>query len=195
MDAKNITVVLNVTCVVGLVVATVLAGVLMKDSHDTVQLALQTGRLASELRQSSDDLTRFIRTYTVTGNASYWDYFQQVIRIRNGELPLPDEPWRNYWDLYISDGVPPRAFGPPHALRARMLEASFTGPELELLEEAQRQSDALIDMEDVASNAMEGRYRPSNTTGLTEAEARAFSVRAPPNQTFAMQLVHGIAYQ
>jgi class 3 adenylate cyclase len=194
MSAKTVTVALNAVCVAGLIIATVLAGILLKDSNDTVKLSSQTARLAQELRQSSDDLTRFIRTYTVTGNASYWGYFQQVIRIRNGELPLPDEPWRNYWDLLISDGGPPRGFGPPHALRDRMREAEFTAAELALLDEAQRQSDALIDLEDVASNAMQGRYRPENTAGLTDEEARAFSVSAPPNQTFAMNLVHGIPY-
>lgn len=194
LDAKTVTLILNVTTIVGLIISTIFAGVLLKSNHDAVKLALETSQLSSELRQSSDDLTRFIRTYTVTGNASYWDYFQQVIAIRNGLLPLPSEPWRNYWDLYITDGRPPRGFGPPSALAKRFRAAQFTSEELALLDEAQRQSDALIDMEDMAYHAMVGLYRPANTTGLTREQAMNFSVSAPPNQTLAMSLVHGIPY-
>ena len=41
---------------------------------------------------------------------------------------------------------------------------------------------------------MNGRFRPSNTTGLPKAEAHAFSVAGPPNQQLAMQLVHSTEY-
>jgi hypothetical protein len=75
--------------------------------------------------------------------------------------PLPKEPWRNYWDLYISDGKPPRGFDAPSALLDRIGRAGFTQEEMDLLTEAKRQSDALIDMEDVAYHAMQGLYRPA----------------------------------
>ena len=39
--------------------------------------------LADELRQSSDDLTRLMRTYAVTGDEKYKDYFFAVLDIRN----------------------------------------------------------------------------------------------------------------
>ena len=194
LSAQRVNLALNVAVIAGLILCIILAGVVMKDSYDAALLLADTKELAQELRQSSDDLTRFIRTYTVTGNRSYWDYFQQVIRIRNGVDPLPIQPWRNYWDLYISDGHPPRGFSTPYAILARMEKASFTQPELDLLNEAKRQSDALIDMEDQAYNAMNGKYRPIDTTGLSTSEALQFSRSAPVNQTFAMQFVHGTVY-
>ena len=40
--------------------------------------------LASELRQSSDDLTRLGRTYVVTGDPSYEQQYNRVLDIRNG---------------------------------------------------------------------------------------------------------------
>ncbi|MFP6579361.1 MAG: methyl-accepting chemotaxis protein, partial [Myxococcota bacterium] len=39
----------------------------------------QSYLLADELRQSSDDLTRFARTYVVTGNERYKRYFDEVL--------------------------------------------------------------------------------------------------------------------
>jgi class 3 adenylate cyclase len=192
--AQKITVVLNILIVIGIFVCIVLSGVITSNTQKNVLLLANTIQLAQELRQSSDDLTRFIRTYTVTGNISYWNYFQQIIRIRNGVDPLPKQPWRNYWDLFVSDGKAPRGFDPPSALLDRMAAAKFTPDEMDLLTEAKRQSDALIDMEDVAYHAMQGLYRPTNTAGLNATEAMAFSVSAPPNQTFARLLVHSIPY-
>ena len=42
--------------------------------------------LADELRQSSDDLTRFARMYVQTGDDRFVEYFDRVLAIRNGEL-------------------------------------------------------------------------------------------------------------
>jgi class 3 adenylate cyclase len=194
ITAQTVNIALNVVVICGLIVSAILAGIIMESNHDTVQLILSTKALTSELRQSSDDLTRFIRTYTVTGNQSYWSYFNNVINIRNGVEPLPEEPWRNYWDLYISDGVPPRKFGKPSALLARIEDNHFTDDEFALLAKAAAESDALIEIEDIAYNAMNGRFRPTDTTGLTTAQAKNFSVFGPPNQTMAMQLVHSVDY-
>ena len=186
--------VVNQLILLGLAICLVLTAVFTVRDQENIELVADTKNLAQELRQSSDDLTRFIRTYTVTGNASYWAFYNDVIDIRNGDAPLPEHPWRNYWDLFISDGVPPRGFLPPAALLDRMVAAGFTADEMVKLEEAAGQSDALIDLEVVASNAMVGRYRPSNTAGLTPAQANAFSVLAAPNQTLAAELVHSVPY-
>ena len=171
-----------------LIVCAILVGLNTRYTYKSALLLLQTTQLSSELRQSSDDLTRFIRTYTVTGNESYWGYFLEVLAIRNGENPLPKEPYRNYWDLLISDGSPPRGHDPPKSLQKRMREALFTDQEFELLEEARRQSNDLIDLETVAYNAMKGKYRPANGSSME------FSVESSPNQTLAMALVHSIPY-
>ena len=45
--------------------------------------------LAAELRQSSDDLTRMVRTYVVTGDARFKRHFEEVLAIRNGLLERP----------------------------------------------------------------------------------------------------------
>ena len=47
-------------------------------------------QLADELRHSSDDLTRFARTYVVTGDPKFERYYWDVLGIRNGQKPRPE---------------------------------------------------------------------------------------------------------
>jgi|GEM_PF-3992246 len=53
---------------------------------------------AVKLKQSSDDLTRFARLYTVTGEKKYLDNYNTVLGIRNGERPRPKDYDKIYWD-------------------------------------------------------------------------------------------------
>jgi len=194
LTAQTVNVILNVAVICGLVICIILAGVVMDESHTTALLLADTLQLAQELRTSSDDLTRFVRTYAVTGNISYWEYYLHILDIRNGVEPLPEQPWRVWWDLYVADGKWPRGFLKPAAILDRMRAAGFTDHEMDLLTEAKRQSDDLVDLETVAYNAMNGRYRPSNTTGLTPEQAKNFSVIAPVDQAFATRILHDYDY-
>jgi len=45
--------------------------------------------LADELRQSSDDLTRMVRTYVVTGDPIYKQHYQETLDILDGKKPRP----------------------------------------------------------------------------------------------------------
>lgn len=94
--------------------------------------------LADELRQSSDDLTRFARTYVVTGDERYERQYQEVLDIRNGKKPRPD--------------------GEAAPLEDLMRHAGFAEQELALLQKAQQNSDALVQAEVKAMNAMKGRF-------------------------------------
>lgn len=47
----------------------------------------QSYLLADELRQSSDDLTRFARTYVVTQDRKHEQMYWKILAIRNGEKP------------------------------------------------------------------------------------------------------------
>ena len=105
--------------------------------------------LARELRQSSDDLTRMARTYAVTGDERYRQYFQEILDIRNGAAPRPENYRLAYWDLITaggSQGARPAA-GDAVALRTLMQGAGFTGAELALLAESENQSNALTQLE------------------------------------------------
>ena len=55
--------------------------------------------LTTQLRRSSDELTRLVRTYAVTGNPKFEKQFWEILSIRNGQSPLPDHYDRVYWDF------------------------------------------------------------------------------------------------
>lgn len=136
----------------------------------------QSFLLADELRQSSDDLTRFARTYAVTRDAKYEQFFNEVLDIRNGSAPRPDGYERVYWDLVVAGVDPGGAPGERSALASRMLETGFTTEEFSKLKEAQNRSDELIRIERIATNAVKGRF--DDGTG-------SFSIEKPPVFDFA----------
>lgn len=141
-------------------------------------------RLADELRQSSDDLTRFARTYAATGDPQYERYFRDVLAIRNGEVPRPIGYEGVYWDL-VAGGQEPGTAGAQESLRDRMLAAGFTTQEFEKLAESQSRSDDLVRLEDVAMNAIQGRF--DDGTGR-------FALEGPPDRERAIELLHGKEY-
>ena len=56
-------------------------------------------QLADRLRQSSDDLTHFARTYVVTGDKDFKEQYFTTLKIRNGEMPRPLNYNAIYWDF------------------------------------------------------------------------------------------------
>jgi diguanylate cyclase (GGDEF)-like protein/PAS domain S-box-containing protein len=138
----------------------------------------QSYLLADTLRQSSDDLTRMARTYVVTGNPVYKNYYQDILDIRDGKKARPENYENVYWDLVLADGKPPRAgSGRPVALLDLMRQAGFTREEFDKLEEAKADSDAL------AATAFEA-MRLAESTG-PEAEA---------NRVRALMMLHDAQY-
>ena len=59
--------------------------------------------LADEMRQSSDDLTRLARTYVVTGDPRWEQQYQEILDIRNGSKPRPNQYEKIYWDFRAAD--------------------------------------------------------------------------------------------
>lgn len=47
-------------------------------------------QLADELRESSDDLTRFARTYAATGDERFEKYYWTILDVRNGVSVRPE---------------------------------------------------------------------------------------------------------
>jgi methyl-accepting chemotaxis protein len=156
-----------------------------RDATDRERLRFESWKLADELRQSSDDLTRMARTYVETGDPVYERYFNDILAIRNGEQPRPDGYEGIYWDLVIAAGGRGSVSGPRVALEQRMRDLGFTEQEFGKLREAQSRSDGLVRMEEVAMNAVKGLYAD---------EDDAFTVRRAPDPEMARQLLHGREY-
>lgn len=103
--------------------------------------------LADQLRQSSDDLTRLVRTYVATSDEQYKNQYNAVLDIRNGKAPLPEAYHRIYWDFVAAGDATPRPLGPTIALQEQMKQAGFTDNEFKLLDEASAKSNGLVQLE------------------------------------------------
>ena len=139
--------------------------------------------LANELRQSIDDLTRFARTYMVTGDPKYQQFYQDVLAIRDGQKPRPEHYERAYWDFVAAGGLQP--LGEAISLVELMKKAGFTDEELAKLNEAKNKADALVRTENNAFYAMKGLY--DDGTGN-------FTKQGKPDQAKAIQLMHDEHY-
>jgi len=133
--------------------------------------------LAEELRQSSDDLTRMVRTYAITGNPLYKKHYQEILDIRDGRQARPVDYQSIYWDLVLADDQRPRPQGQAMPLLELMRQAGFTATEFAKLAQAKANSDALTRTEFAAMALIE------STQPTSEA-----------NRAKAISLLHDEAY-
>lgn len=98
--------------------------------------AYMSYKVANELRDSSEDLTKYVRTFVATGEPKYEKKFWRVLNVRNGKEARPD--------------------GQKVPLSILMKQLGFTNSELEKLKIAQTNSDKLVKKEVIAMNAIKG---------------------------------------
>lgn len=128
--------------------------------------------LADELRQSSDDLTRMIRTYIATENPIYKEHYQEILDIRNGKKPRPEDYQNIYWDLVGLDDKRPR----PNTTQTlplieRMRLAGFTQEEFAKLSEAKNNSDVLTKTEFAAMKLIEAKAATASEKDIQQHKA------------------------
>ncbi|MEK7990481.1 MAG: ATP-binding protein [Thiotrichaceae bacterium] len=140
--------------------------------------------LANELLHSSDDLTRLIRTYVITGDARYEQQFWDLLAIRNGEQPRPQNYHSIYWDFMALD-IQQFPAGESVSLKMLMKEAEITEQELSLLHQAQLNSDNLVNIENIAMHAVKGKFLDHNG---------AFTILGEPDFELARKLVYNKEY-
>lgn len=134
--------------------------------------------LMHELRQSSDDLTRMVRTYIVTKNTIYKQHYLEILEIRNGTRKRPVDYNNIYWDLVQTDNFRPKPFSDQSvALLELMRDAKFTHEEFVKLNEAKKKSDDLTQIELQAMRILESKQGDSRL-----------------NQQIALNLVHNNLY-
>ncbi|ELI9681174.1 methyl-accepting chemotaxis protein [Vibrio vulnificus] len=158
---------------------------LLQTVNQMSQVRYQSYQAADELRQSSDDLTRLGRTYVLTGDEAYEKMYMDILAIRNGDKPRPQNYHTIYWDLVLNYGQKPKADGARVSLQKMMENLGFTQSEFQLLKQAQQNSDALVNMEVKAMNAVKGLY-PDSSGNYTR--------RAEPDMAMAAKLLHSKEY-
>jgi PAS domain S-box-containing protein len=166
----------------------VLTGALLRNRAEmsaSEQRRYDSYKLADQLRQSSDDLTRMARTYVVTGEQKYEQYFNDILAIRNGERPRPVAYQGVFWDFVTATDKHPTPDGPVASFEDLMRDMNFTPAEFEKLKDAQNSSDELVELENVAMHAVKGMY--DDGTG-------AFTIEKEPDLEMARLLMHGPEY-
>ena len=146
----------------------------VRTSH---QKQFNSYRLADELRQSSDDLTRLARTYVTTANPLFEQQYWDVVAIRNGKKMRPENYHRIYWDFVAADPSQVASSGQLIALNMLMQQAGFTDAEFALLQQAQNNSDELIKLEDNAINTI--KFAQQNATPREERDKARLSLYSP----------------
>jgi methyl-accepting chemotaxis protein len=176
----------NITAAVFLVVMFSMYRTAQEEISETYATKYVSYLLADELRQSSDDLTRLGRTYVVTGDEKYEKQYFDILNIRGGKMPRPQNYHRIYWDLYTVDMKKPRPnSGDTIALNDLMKQAGFTDEEFGFLKEAGDNSDGLVGLEVQAMNAVKGKFADSSGNYTVEGE---------PDYKLARELLHSEDY-
>ena len=140
---------LAITAVLTTVLATTFAMYVRREEEvgaaDRVRLT--SLQLASELRQSSGDLTRMARSYVSTGDSGYRKYYQFILDIRDGKAVRPEGYSSIDADLDKANPTSSPSRGKPIALLESMRLAGFTAAEFQKLAKAKSNSDSLTRIE------------------------------------------------
>ncbi|MEO6689345.1 MAG: response regulator [Dokdonella sp.] len=118
--------------------------------HDSI-------RLAEDMRQSSNDLTRMVRLYAANGEPRYREYYNEILAIRNGAAPRPRQYDGSFWDRVLAHGKTGVAYGSPQSLLQLMREARFSQSEFDALDSSRQASDALSRIEIEVMEAVAAR--------------------------------------
>ncbi|PTR05245.1 PAS domain S-box-containing protein/diguanylate cyclase (GGDEF)-like protein [Nitrosospira sp. Nsp5] len=141
--------------------------------------------LASELFQSSEDLTRMARTYVTTGNPVYKHHFFEILDIREGIKPRPQNYSATYWHLMDAEKDSVTGQGKAVSLLEMMDNEGFSEQEIALMREAKVNSDKLARLEKQAIAALSGLYDDGHGN---------FTIHHAPDRKFAIDLLFGEQY-
>lgn len=183
---QRVLLILSTICIVA--VGLVFFQMLKESSNleENINNELLSYKLADELRQSSDDLTRLGRTYVVTNDPFYEKQYHDILDIRNGKKPRPEEYHRVYWD-FVAGGInkPRPDSNVQKPLNDIMKEAGFTDAEFAKLKEANDNSNRLVALEEKAMNAVKGLFEDSNGK---------YTIKGEPDMKLARDLFHSKTY-
>ncbi|MBW8002925.1 MAG: PAS domain-containing protein [Planctomycetes bacterium] len=140
---------------------------------------------ADELRQSSDDLTRMVRTYAMTKDPRYEEMYWDILAIRNGEKARPVRYENIYWDFMAFTHEKPRPDGRKISLIEMMEDLEFTQEEFAKLAEAEAHSNELVWTETIAMHAMKGEF--------LDADGK-FTKRGQPDYDYARAILYDESY-
>lgn len=174
------------------IIITVLVGALaygMKLAmDDLVETATQkdvSEELVYELQQSSEDLTRYARLYVQTQDPRYKAIYQAIVDIRSGKIDRPQGYGADYWAKAPQDvNAALTKSGQRIALVEIMRKNGFTEQELSLLTEIEKKSSMLVEREQAAFAAIEGKGAPASMPVKPGETPAAYASRLLSEQTY-----------
>lgn len=166
--------------------------IMIQRAYDSVVLVQQHRQdamaLANELRQETEQLTLFVRAYTSTAQPHYLTYYYDILAIRQGEKPLPENYFVGaYWDSAIAGEIKhtfPKN-GVAHSLSEHMALLGFLDQELLAFDKVSEATEAIKQMEQIAFAATQGLYDPKKQDFVSDGK---------PQLKFANELVHSQKY-
>jgi len=156
-----------------------------KALYNSTEQRLSMLSSSDKLRQSSDDLTHFAKTYVITNNQKYKKQYFDTLDIRNGKKPRPLHYESIYWDLTESSRKINHPNSEKISLREIMIKLPFSKKELNKLELSVINSNDLVNLEVEAFNAMNGLYKDKNNQ---------YTIKKDINQSLAIRLLHSEDY-
>ncbi|HCI15089.1 MAG TPA: hybrid sensor histidine kinase/response regulator [Gallionellaceae bacterium] len=165
---------------------------MIKQGYDSV-VAVQEHRqramsLTDELRQETEQLTSLVRAYTSTGQTRYLTYYYDILAIRQGEKPQPENYVSGaYWDMAIAGEIQLRfpQNGEQRSLSDRMKSLGFSREEFDALGKVAAATEAMKQTEQIAFAATQGLYDPLTQDFVSDGK---------PHLDFASQQVHSQEY-
>jgi serine phosphatase RsbU (regulator of sigma subunit) len=165
---------------------------MIKRGYDSV-VSVQEHRqramsLSNELRQETEQLTSLVREYTSTAQTRYLTYYYDILAIRQGDKPQPENYVPGtYWDMAIAGEIQPRfpLNGERHSLAERMKSLEFSKEEFDALGKVTQATEAMKQTEQIAFAATQGLYDPLTHDFVSDGK---------PHLDFASQQVHSQEY-
>ena len=126
MKLKELFITINTSIIILLTILGILAFLMFQNEvklDEKHEIRCQSQAIAGELRKSSDKLTRYCRTYVLTGDSIWEQKYWEVLDIRNGKKARPN--------------------GETISLQDKMRKMGFTVAEFDKLKEAEQNSNDL----------------------------------------------------
>ena len=176
MTLRKKAIVLSIIAAIGLIstiVAQYFSTILSNELEQAHTKQYLSYIIANEFQQTSEDLTSHCRTYVATGNKKYFSQYWEIVQWRAGDKPRPDTVNKL---LYPGETIKQSDI---------MRALDFSDKELALLDEANKNSTTLIEVESQAMDSVNLNRIASGPFAAREGETP---------QDFALRIVFNDAY-
>jgi len=135
-----------------------------KEFDKAHEIRFDSHGIADELLQTSNDLSRMVRTYVVTRDPKYKKAYFDILAIRDGKKERPGHYHAAYWDLYLSSTAHHEIIIEPKPLLSKLQDIGITEEEYKVLQTAKNASDALSLIEKKAFELVDSSNSNSKET-------------------------------